>query len=190
MRRRLPTIIFVALVLISCGSKEEVKPSEVEIEILSLQSIKAKRDYLENIFKDDQKFRSEKTSEILLKYGYESKEYKTHQELFTKQDEENLNKIETYLYSYGNPKKNEVGEIAAITPWAVIHHSSGYEARERNFHFLHEAFLNGDIDEGAFSMFLGRMYKIKNGERYKMQRPYTVKDEIEKLIEKLDLTRK
>lgn len=186
----MPVIGLIILILFGCKSKEEVELSKVEIEILGLQSIQNKRDYLETIFKDDQKLRTGKGSEIMLKYGEDSKEYREHGELLMKQDEENLDKIEKYLKSYGHPKQSEVGEIAAITPWAVIHHANGYESRERNFETLYKAYLNGDIDENAFSMFLGRMYEMKNGEPFSMERPYKSEDEINQLIEKLDLTKK
>lgn len=171
----------------SCKSKIEVETSGFETELLELKTIQDKRDYLEIIFKDDQKLRNGIGSEIMLKYGKESKEYKDHTELLIKQDEENLNKIETYLKLYGHPKQSEVGEIAAVTPWAVIHHAQGYEPRERNFTVLYRAYLNGDLDNDQLSMFLGRMYEIQNGEEFRMTRPHSAEDEINQLIEVLNL---
>ncbi|WFO15030.1 hypothetical protein M601_014230 [Cellulophaga baltica 4] len=188
MKQFILAIGALIVLISSCKPKVNFETSNFEKEILALESIQNKRDYLEIIFKDDQKVRDGKDSEIMLKYGKDSKEFNDYIELQIKQDDENLNKIETYIKIYGHPKQNEVGEIAAITPWAVIHHAQGYEPRERNFSVLYSAFLNGDLNYGQVSMLLGRMYEIKNGERFRMMGDYDSEDEINQLIEKLNLS--
>ena len=55
---------------------------------------------------------------------------------------------------------------------------------------VYEAYLKGDIDDGAISFYLGRMYEMKNGERLRMESPYKSEDEINKLIEELNLEEK
>jgi hypothetical protein len=187
MKQFVLVILVIVITLFSCQSNSKIEHSKFEIEISELKTIQNKRDYLEIIFKDDQKLRDGKGSEIMLKYGAYSQEYNDHIDLQIKQDEDNLNKIETYFKLHGHPKQSEVGEIAAITPWAVIHHAQGYESRERNFEILYGAYLNGDLDEGQVSMLLGRMYEMKNGARFRMMSPYNSKDEINQLIEKLNL---
>jgi hypothetical protein len=55
---------------------------------------------------------------------------------------------------------------------------------------VYEAYLNGDIDDGAISFYLGRMYQKRYGERLKMESPYKAEDEINQLIKYLDLEEK
>jgi len=71
----------------------------------------------------------------------------------------------------GYPSK-EMGQMAVNTPWMVIHKAQGYEPRKRNFDKVYEAYLKGDINDGAISFYLGRMYQIKKGERFRMESPY------------------
>jgi len=188
MKQFILAIGAIIVVMSSCKPKANSETFNFEKEILALESVQNKRDYLEKIFEDDQKLRDGKGSEIMIKYGMDSKEYNDHIKLMNKQDEENLNKIETYFKIYGHPKQSEVGEIAAITPWAVIHHGQEYEPRERNFSVLYSAYLNGDLDDGQVSMLLGRMYEMKKGERFRMMGDYNSEGKIKQLIEKLNLS--
>jgi hypothetical protein len=181
-------IIIIAAV--SCNTPKDIALSKPEDENLQLESILDKRNYLESIFKDDQKVRSEKGSEIMIEHGKDSEEFRAYINTQIKQDEQNLNKIEAYLKNYGHPVRSEVGEIAAITPWSVIHHSQGYEPKKRNFEALYKAYKNNDIDDGQISMLLGRMYLIKNGERSRKGSPLKSADEIKQLIEELGLDNK
>ena len=186
----------MAITLISifaCNSKvnqssEQIK--EIENEIQQLKTANAKKIYLEKILEDDQAVRdSEKSAELMLKYGKDSEEYMEYVKTQWKQDEINLIKVEKYLEIYGYPGK-ELGDMATTTPWMVIHHAQGYETRERNFEKVYGAYLKGDIDDGAISFYLGRMYQMKNGERLRMESPFKAEDEINQLIKELNLEEK
>ena len=168
-------IISITLITIcSCIGKDEKNENlirEIEKEIQKLDKDSTRIKYLEGILKDDQKVRnSEKLDELVLEFGIESPEYEEYYENQLKQDKINLIKIEKYLEIHGYPDK-QMGEKATLAPWMVIHHSQGYDTRERNFSIIYEAYLKGDIEESEISFFLGRMYKIKNGKRLKMQSP-------------------
>jgi len=161
--------------------------STTEKEIVALESITQKRDYLENIYNLDQEVRGDRSSEIMIEHGKDSQKFREYIAEQLKVDQRNLNKIETYIKIHDHPNRTEVGEIAAITPWVVIHHAQGYQPRERNFKVLYKAYKNNDIDDGQISMFLGRMYQLKNGDRFEMKSPYTSEDEINQLIKELGL---
>lgn len=181
------------ILMVSCKSQvnhSEEKINQIENEIKQLETVSAKRTYLETIWEDDQAVRdNEKSSELMLKYGKDSDEYMGYIKNQWSQDEINLIKVEKYLEFYGYPDK-EFGDKATTTPWLVIHHAQGYEARERNFEKVYEAYLKGDIDNVAISFYLGRMYEMKEGERLVMESPYTAEDEINRLINKLNLNEK
>jgi len=179
--------IFLLVAFFGCKEADHEQQVIIEDEIKKLESVGDKKTYLENILEDDKKVRDgSKRADIILKYGKNSKEFRDYQNKQWEQDEINLVKIEKYLEIHGYPKK-QLGDMATTTPWIVIHHAQGYGTRERNFEKVYEAYLKGDIDDGAISFYLGRMYEMKNGKRLRMESPYKSEDEINKLILELNL---
>lgn len=177
----------ISAILLSCNEKQSTDFFKIENEISCLESFEDKKSYLEAIYKDDQRVRdAEKSTELINKYGINSKEYRIYGQAMRQQDAINLAKIEGYFATYGYPEK-EMGEIATMTPWLVIHHAEGYKVREGNFEIIYGAYLEGSIDIDAVSFFLGRMYEIKFGERFRMGNPYRLEDEVDMLMEKLGL---
>jgi len=166
------------------------KSSKIEQQIEGLETGEDKRRFLEKILEDDQKVRDGKDSELMLKYGKDSKEHMEYVQAQWRQDEINLIKIEKYLEKFGYPSKNELGKDAAIAPWLVIHHSTDTQIRNRNFEVLYEAYLREDIDATAMSLYLGRTYEFTYGKRFRMESPYKSEDEINQLIKELDLKEK
>jgi hypothetical protein len=184
-------LAFTIVIIFGCNSQRnqnDEKANDIHNEIQQLETINSKKTYLENILEQDQLVRNgEKSSELVLKYGRDSEEYREYVKAQWKRDEINLRKIEAYLKKYGYPKKSELGKDAAIAPWIVIHHSTDTGIRNRNFEILYQAYLTGDIDDNAMSMYLGRTYEFSFKERFRMESPYKSEDEINRLIEKLNL---
>lgn len=185
---------FVFISIFACNNRDENQLSgqakRIETEIRKLETNDAKKVYLEKILEEDQAVRDgEQSAGLMLKYGKDSDEYMEYIKAQWKQDEINLIKIEKFFEIHGYPNK-ELGDMATTSPWIVIHHAQGYETRERNFEIIYEAYLDGNIDDGAISFYLGRMYKMKNGERLRMENPYKFEDEINKLIKELNLEEK
>ena len=179
-------ILFITMqIVLGCEQQRESLASDYSAEIQNLTSNDLKREYLEAIFKIDQQVRSpEEESTIIFTYDRDSED---HLFKMKETDAINLNKVEAYLAFYGHPSKKDLGEIAALTPWVVVHHSRDYQSRLVNFMYLYKGYLNMDIKESSFSMYLARMYQIKNGERLDMGGPYKEKDKITRLINELDL---
>jgi len=70
----------------------------------------------------------------------------------------------------------------------VIHHAQGIEARDRNFETLYGAYLDGHLDDGGFTFYLNRMYRMIKRENLEMESPFTSEEEINLLIEGLGLS--
>jgi len=178
----------VLFAFLSCKNHSEQLTLEYKEEVENLKTDTLKKAYLEAIFKADQKVRdTQEEQSIVSKYGRDSQEYEYRIKRMKETDAINLQKTEVYLNNWGYPNKIELGEIAALAPWLVIHHASSYKPREKNFPFLRNGYLNGDIEEGQFSMYLSRMFRLKYGERLDMDGPYKEKDKINRLIKELDL---
>ena len=57
-----------------------------------------------------------------------------------------------------------------------------------NVNGITSGYLDGNIDDGAMSFYLGRMYEMKNNRtRLQMENPYTAEEQINKLIKELGL---
>jgi len=182
-------VIYVILTfaLFSCSGSENDGRASIVDSIEKLESVEQKKVFLEQVMQDDQAVRGSVGSELILKYGQNSDEHYAFFEAQVKQDEINLQKVEQYLKIHGYPNRAEMGETAANAPWTVIHHAQGYEARERNIKSIYLAYLDGNIESFAITLYLGRMYEMKNGKRLRMKSPYTAEDEITTLIRELNL---
>ncbi len=164
-------ILFSIFLISGCQNNKKINQLSDQIE--ALYSKKEHREFLLDIFKSDQ--------------GIRNKE-KASSEEFQQVDGRNLEKIDLYLDIHGHPKKSEVGEIAAITPWVVVHHESSpnsFEVRKKYFPVLYQAYLDGDIDDGNISFYLNRTYRIKNNSDFRMTNPYKPQDEIDSLLQVL-----
>lgn len=175
-------LLFLGL---ACKDVSDQTPVNFTYEIDALTDETSKKEYLELIFKKDQAVR-QGDGEIIVEHGIDSKEYRTHIKNMNIQDVENLAKIEHYLKVFDYPQK-ELGEIANMTPWLVIHHANTYKARARNFPILYKAYIQNNLDEGQFSMLLSRMYSIEKGSHPEMIGSYKEKDKINMIIEALEL---
>ncbi len=172
--------------ILGCTEKEDIK-LQIDKELNALTTIDDHTKYLETIYHKDQEGRKN-MNKLLDQYGYKSKEYNDARKAMIKEDESRLIKIERYLRKFGHPKKAEVGEKAARTPYLVIHHTGSSEGEEENnFEFLYNAYIQEDIDYGAFSLYLNRMYRYKYRKRHQIESPYKPEDEINSLIQQLNL---
>lgn len=178
----------IFFMLLGCKNPNEQVLLDFDEAIENLTTDALKKEYLEAIFRADQAVRdAQEEFRITSRYGRDSKEYRDYLNEMNQTDFVNLQKVETYLHYYYHPSKKALGEIAALTPWVVVHHQSEYEPRIANFNHLYSGYKNSDLEEGSFSMYLARMYQMKNGERLDMGGPHKEKDKIERLIEELDL---
>lgn len=170
--------------MISCNVADDTKYVE---EISALVTADEQSKYLEYIGEMDQKVRTDET-EILKQFGYDSKEHKEAWNIINKTDLENLAKIEAFFQLHGHPSLVNHSIAAVGAPWMVIHHQSRNKARFRNFPYLYEAHLKGDLGGGSLAFFLGRMYEFEFGERKTYDKPFTDEIEIQELTTELGLT--
>jgi len=169
--KRLQLILCSILLCFSCKNEAYIA---LEQEIIALDTVEKRKAYLETIFAEDQSVRQGNVSRK-----------ERH-----KADALNMKKIEIYLNIHGHPKRAEVDEIAALTPWSVIHHQPGRmrdKVRRKYFPILYQAYWDEDIESGKMWRYLDRMYFIKHGERFKMKSPYKDEDAIDTLVQMLEL---
>jgi len=185
-------ILFLPLVFIlGCNGVGQNDHPEIRQEINALETNKSKKDYLINIYKDDQIVREgDKGQEIVLKYGKGSQEDIEYIKAQREMDAINLFKIKTYLEKYGYPVEVELEDYATTIPWLVVHRAPAYETREKYFEPIYKAYLTGDISIEELNTYLGGMYELKNNERLKIENPYTGEQELSALIQELGLEKK
>jgi len=176
--------LILLLLIASCIN---IDTSKIDTEVAALNTADKQAIFLEEIHDLDQKVRTDARA-IQVKFGFNSKEHREAETHMNKTDLENLAKIEAYFKHFGHPKKDIHGKLAAGTPWLVLHHQSDYGPREDNFPFIYKAFKEEDIDGGAFTFFLNRMYDWKFDERIKYEGSFTEKFEIDTITRALNLT--
>ncbi len=165
MNKILLVLIFSCF-LIQCTN---IASDPITEELMNLNSPIDKKDYLEKIYKDHNGLTKNMPPNIA---------------------EINQNKIGAYLELFGYPEQAFVGEIAAKTPWLVIHDNNTQDRtaiRTKYFPFLFKGFLKGDIKDEEMSLFLNRFYEYKFGERLKSKNLSGTKNEIMTLISLLKL---
>lgn len=175
-------VIFIILIF-SCR-KEAVHNYQTEIDQLSTYIQQS--EYLEKIYNLDQNIREE-GSDLLQKTGAGSKAYKNNRDSMMKLDVINLAKIETYLTKYGYPSLKNHTEDAVLTPWLIIHHNPDKETSRKHFKALYQAYKKGDLEGGAFTLYLGRFYSVVYNKRLDLESPFTEEFEVDTLVKALDL---
>lgn len=175
------------MALLGCQQYNKNEEIDVDKEIAALQSLSEKETYLESIFRSDQDIRNGEDSELLLKYGKNSKELQTFYKKMDSIDRLNLKRVETYLAQFEYPDKEAFSQNATITPWLVIHHSSNLQTRKEYFKILKQSYFNGDINSNQLDLYLGRTYQIKNGKYPAWEGPYKPDEKINWLIKELNL---
>ena len=170
----------------TASSEAALRDSEITSEIDSLQNPALKKAFLEEIFTRDQGVR-QRLNQQMEDFDYDFEEVEVARQQMMRQDTENLLKLEKYLAAYPYPDELELGRTAADTPWLVIHHSGPLSKRNEYFKLLYKAHLDGNLDDDQMSLYLGRSYTMKNGERLKMEGPYKSEEQINLLIKGLDL---
>ena len=187
---RLSLLIIVLLCLFHCKLDQQSSPDPIYASIDALDSNAKKRAWLKALFERDQHMRRGMEGEIISKYGRNSEEVRQFNERFRANDVVNLQQVDYYLQVHGYPSKAKLGELAAAAPWAVIHHEasdSSFEIRRKYLPYIMGAYENGDLDDGAISFYLNRMYTALTGIRHDMGGGYTIEEEINTLLSKMGL---
>lgn len=181
-------LVLVQLLFVKCQT--EIKPEVVNFEqvVSQLKTLEEKEAYLTKIFEDDQSVRQGNPEMLKLVHGADSEEYRSYMKTWHEQDSICLKKIETYLDLYGHPSnKDSMNYKAQTAVWAVIHHASDVEVRERNFEHMYRAYLKGDLD---LTWYLERTYGMKLRKKFVMLEDSKYDNEIDQMIMELGLEEK
>lgn len=181
---KLILLLIVLLGFGACHRKERINvlTEEDKKEICNLDTQQKRDCFLEEIVDADQGIRN-KDGYYIRKYGYYSPEYNQLNNDMIQLDLLNLQKIELYLEKYGHPT-NSSSEKAIYTPWLIIHHSATIQDREKNFHYLYDAYKSGILKEGYFINFLQGFYSLKNNTSFE---PKEKNNEANELLQALGI---
>lgn len=176
-------LFFIVFMCITTSCKE-IKPN-TQSKIDALNTLEKRNQFLEEIYKSDQKVRTDRTA-IEKKYGFNSNEFDEASQEIIRIDEKNIDLIGTYLDTFGYPDRKNYRKDARDAPFIVLQHSMGNEYRKKYFPLLYKAYKTGDFDDLAF--FLGRMHDFEFGYFMSFENPYTEETEIAALTKALGLT--
>lgn len=170
-------IVFFLFLFGTIACKQAPKGPSLQYIIDDLTTDIVKQEFLEVIYKDDQRVRTN---------GHKEREVNTI-------DASNLEKIEAYLEKWGHPSKEIHGRKAADAPWLVIHHQPTLPTpekciiRRKHFPIIYQAYLDGHIEDGAISFYLNRIYQSEKGQRFEIESPYMPQEELDQLMSALNL---
>ena len=183
-------ILFCLQFVLGCVGNGGVSVNETKVnrcsEIESLASSSDKNEYLEFLFREDQKYRNQ-TSDVTLQYGFESDELKELIGKMADGDDINKMRVNCYISKFGYPESDDLSDIASSAIPTIIHHSPDVGWKRELFPTLYEAYRRGDLDSGGLTYILNRMYEFTHGERLVMQSPFKINEEIDTLIQLLEL---
>ena len=178
------------MVVASCKNNE-IKKEKISLEKNTLEKIdslityKDQSEYLENIVNEDQNIRNEEQY-ILSKKGINTIDYMNIIKKMSNLDKINLSKIEYYLLKYGHPSIIIHGEKASYCPWLIIHHSEDLQTREKHFNVLYNAYVDYNLSESLFILYLQRFYQMKYGKSYDSNNKNI---EVDDIIKKLKINK-
>jgi hypothetical protein len=110
---------------------------------------------LDSIYTEDQKYR-EQIGEIVRKYGWESKEIKTHWKFIIEKDSVNLLKVKAILDKYGWLGADVVSEQGNSALFLVIQHSD-LATQEKYLPMMKEAVNNGKASDSDLALLIDRV---------------------------------
>lgn len=183
---RVSVVTFFTVILMGCNKDLPIDKMSIQQEVKKLTTIDQQKIYLEVIYTEDQKTRTDRHA-LEVQHGYMSENVKEAVQKIIESDKINFMKIKEYLNIYGHPTIADHGEKASRTPFIVFHHTASIEAKEDCFELFYQAYKNGDLEAGSFSMYLNRWHTEKFGKRLSLPNPYQEEDMIKTLIEKLEL---
>jgi len=160
-----------------------LEPEEAK-EIDNLKTIESQNAYLTKLLDEDQSIRDGTESEIMLKFGVNSKEHNQHRTAFIRSDKRVFEKMKYYLESHGYPKDETKYDLKALHAIPVIiGHNSNYKAQKETLDILIDSYKNGYCKKEVLVQILGEMHETKhNGRRYEMKsKIYTTDQEFEEL---------
>ena len=157
-------------------------------EVEALTSAAAHRSYLEALFAADQRVRDpEIESQVITEHGYDSPAHRQLAIDMKVQDSINFQRLFAYLIKHPYPKQADVGELGVYAPWAIIHHQSNVDDRNRFYAQLAQAHQEGSIDDDGMSLYLQRTLEYKDGYRLDLGETYSAQREIDSLVVLLGL---
>lgn len=179
-------ILFTFLIQISCSQKDNIELETIKSEILSLETIENKEVFLNNLFTEDQKYRSQE-SDIILKYGFDSKEFHALWNKIQLNDSINFIKTKFYLKNHGYPSCKVFKEMPCSLLIYIDGHQGSFEKQKEVYSFFYDAYKSGNLDEDSMLWVLDEMYERKNLKNYHRPPSYKVKERIKELISILGL---
>ena len=180
-------LFFSIIIIFSCQENDKKEEINISHEIAGLNSISEKEKFLEKIYTADQGIRNGESTELLHKYGKDSKELQEFYQKMISIDKLNLKRIDLYLNEFDYPDRESFSQKANSAPWLVIHHSTDIQTRNKYFKILREAYHGNAINSDQFELYLGRTYQMEFGKYPTQNGPYQPDDKINRLIKELNL---
>ena len=185
---RILLLVSVVFLLSQCKETASVTPEQIEEEVASLESLEKKQVYLERIL-DRLKSLHLDQDRLLRERGYERVFHESlleglwalkndHDKIIelSQSDEDvksfsrykaeaiaiDLSRISKYFDQYGYPSRPQLGQYAALAPFALIYYSGDHAKTivENHFMFFYDGYKYGDVPPDMFMSYLAAYYPV------------------------------
>ena len=179
------SLFIYLLIICSCQNapKENVAESWI-VTVASLKSKEQKKEFLEEAYTELFLIRRESDASIN-NFGLNSKEHLKKKKIFNANRLKQFAKIDAYLNHHGYPSIMELGGKAAYAPYFVTQNMPDLKSREKNFTYLYDAYVFGNITVDLFYHYVSDLYYLKTNENYLFNPNVDTKFQIEDIMEEL-----
>jgi len=171
----------------SCFTQNERSVISLQEEVLALNNIDKKRSYLEAVLHSIQEIEYEREAMQIGELP-EEEEIMAYQKKRDKLQRENMIIMEAYFENFGYPSRPELGQYAALAPFAVVYYSDNKDdIKEEHFKYFYGAYKFNDIPESFFLDYLTSYYTMMTGESYTIQSKESIDYNIHQIFDALSI---
>lgn len=177
----------LVVLFVQCQSEGPRTKEDINSEVSALKTIEEKRAYLEDILDKLQELQLEK--ERLQFYPESDGEVESLNSYASELEAENLLKISAYFENFGYPSRPQLGQYAAVAPYAVIYYSDNPEdiIKEDEFRYFYGAYKFGDIPPDMFLSYLLSYYSKVKGQALSMNADIGTTENIKSVLDLLGI---
>jgi len=187
-------MLYISIIfsLLACVNRDlnEDQLLKFKKEIQQLKTESERDTFLARLFEQDQSIRNNGQWELVIaKYGYDSKEHNDYSKAFYYENLEIFHQLRLYLETHGYTKETTFYSDQAkwTFPYVTGHHPS-YEDQLHILKLLVSAFKGELIPINDIVWIMSEMHEVKYKRIFDVGKErYTVEDEFEGLVRKLDL---
>lgn len=155
------------------------------VKVQSLDTKIEKKTFLDSIYLEYLHLRKESDAALSV-YGLNSEIHLKKKKILQQNRDVQFKKVDAYLNTFGYPGIMEMGGMAAYAPYYITQSMPDLKSREKNFTYIYDAYLFGNITEDLFYNYISSLYYLKTDKNYLYDPNVETKKQVEDILALLD----